>query len=607
MEDKHEKEMMRNQLIAFILMALLVVVYFKFFLPPPRQTTPAPQAAQSQQEPEQPQPAPAEPAQTGWPELPPVPQVDNPPAYEVGLANQNLDLIFTKIGARLKRATVLAQNGGGSQQLVPASGKPDTETVYPLGLEFTEPGLGNLVNYRLWELAEQNQESLVFEMAIPGRGLIRKKFTLPPQSHVVDVEVSYQNTGGENASFGLDQTPAYYLNWAPDVVSDDLKLGAKQTIVWRKDGENEEVTTDKLTRDGEPYMMTTPGVDWLAVKSTYFMVAIKPQLEATGIVAGEKGDYRVGLGVPRFALAPGEAQTSQFRVYAGPNERTALVHAWESLASAQHFFTATWWWMDWFAKLLLSLLNWFYAHIIANYGLAIVFLTIVVRLAMFPLTLKSMKSMKKMQLLGPELEQLKQKYGDNQQELNKKMMEMYRERGVNPVGGCFPMLLQLPVFIALYRMLWYAYELRGAPFVLWMSDLSQPDRLFRLPWLANLPLIGMFEYVNILPMLCAVAMVASQKVTPTTGPATNPQQKLMMNIMPVMICFFCYNVASGLNLYILTSTVLGMLQQMFVHVRQVELQPKKTPPKKQHFYTAAMARKRQIEKEAKKDSKRKPK
>ena len=606
MEDKHEKDMMRNQLIAFILMALLVVVYFKFFLPPPpKQTTPAPQAAQSQQETAQAQPAPAEPSLPGWPELPSVPEVGNPADYEVRLANQNLELVFTKVGARLKQATVLAGNSGGSQQLVPTADKPDTEAVYPLGLDFADPGLRDLLNSRLWEVGESSTESLVFELAIPGRGVIRKKFTLRPQSHVLDVEVSYQNAAAEKAAFGLDQTPAYYLNWAPDITSGEQKAtAARQAIVWRKGGQNEEVLTAKLARNGAPYLMTTPGVDWIAVKSTYFVAALKPEFQnPVALAAGMPGNYRVGMGAPSFALAPGETQASRFRVYIGPNEHTALVQGWESLATAQQFFTPTWWWMDRFAKFLLAILNWFYLHIVANYGLAIIFLTAVVRIAMFPLTLKSMKSMKKMQLLGPELEQLKEKYGENQQELNKKMMEMYRERGVNPVGGCFPMLLQMPVFIALYRMLWYAYELRGAHFFLWMTDLSQPDRLFHLPQLANLPFIGMFEYVNVLPILMALSMVVSQKVTPTTGPATNPQQKLMMNIMPVFFSFICYNMASGLNLYILTSTVLGMLQQQFVHVRQVELQPKKTPPKKQHFYTAAMARKRQ----AKKDSKRKPK
>ena len=137
-----------------------------------------------------------------------------------------------------------------------------------------------------------------------------------------------------------------------------------------------------------------------------------------------------------------------------------------------------------------------------------------------------------------------------------------------------------------------------------VSDAFGPDS----PSPGREPLVGMFEYVNLLPILMGVAMVVSQKVTPAAGPSTNPQQKLMMTIMPVFFSFICYNMASGLNLYILTSTVLGMVQQKFVRVGEIELKEKKTPAakKKQHFYTAAMARKRQMEKEAKK-SKRKHK
>ena len=183
-------------------------------------------------------------------------------------------------------------------------------------------------------------------------------------------------------------------------------------------------------------------------------------------------------------------------------------------------------------------------------------LTVLVRMVMFPLTLKSMRSMKKMQTLQPEMEALREKYKDDQQELSKAMMVMYKERGINPVAGCFPMLLQMPIFIALYRMLWNAFELRGASF-LWMADLAQPDRLFKIPGADGLMVFnGALQYFNILPILVGVSMLLSMKLTPT-GPVQNPQQKMMMNIMPVMFGFISYGFSAGLNLYVLTSTVLG--------------------------------------------------
>ena len=168
------------------------------------------------------------------------------------------------------------------------------------------------------------------------------------------------------------------------------------------------------------------------------------------------------------------------------------------------------------------------------------------------------------------------------------------------------MILQMPIFFALYRMLWSAYELRGAPFMLWINDLSQPDRLLHIPALAGIPLLGIFAYINVLPLLMGLAMVLQNKFAPMSGPVQNPQQKMMMTFMPIFFSFICYSMASGLNLYILVSTLLGILQQRFTWVGEVELKPKpKSVVKRQHFYAAAQARKRQMAKEAKRDKRRK--
>jgi YidC/Oxa1 family membrane protein insertase len=259
-------------------------------------------------------------------------------------------------------------------------------------------------------------------------------------------------------------------------------------------------------------------------------------------------------------------------------------------------------------------LNWFYGNVIANYGFAIIFLTIVVRTAMFPLTLKGMKSMKKMQKLAPEMEKIKEEVGDDQQEMQKRMMELYKERGVNPLGGCMPMLLQMPVFIALYRVYATAFEFRGAPFLGWITDLSEPDALFMLPFTIPVPFTANgIDSFNLLPILMGLAMVASTKIMPTSGPVQNPQQKMMMTLMPIFFSVICYNMASGLNLYILTSTLLGIVQNYFIHVGDDEVTPKPGATKKgkggkkskpKHFYAAAQARKRELAKEQRRDKKK---
>ncbi len=344
------------------------------------------------------------------------------------------------------------------------------------------------------------------------------------------------------------------------------------------------------------------------MRSAYFVVAMKPGFEqAKGWAVGNPQHFRVGLGAPRAEVAPGETVSWQYRVYLGPNKGEPLAAAWEGLDQVWKFFTM-FEVMDKFAKLLLGVLKWFHGNVLANYGLAIIFLTVLVRGAMFPLTLKSMKSMKKMQMLAPEMEKLKQEVGDDQQELQKRMMELYKERGVNPLGGCLPILLQLPVFIALYRMLWSAIELRRAPFMLWIQDLSEPDRLLQLPFEIPLPFgASGIDSLNLLPILMGVSMLLSQKLMPTSGPAQNPQQKMLMNLMPVIFSVLFYNMAAGLCLYILTSTLLGIAQNYFVHVSDAELKAKK-PKKKprlagRHFYSAAQARKREMAKEIRREKK----
>lgn len=614
MDDNRDKEMMRNQLIAIILMTVLFVVWFKWFMPPPQPKAPAvpPQAVTQPAETKREAEISAQAAGTAaaLPNLPPVPKIEDPAAEEVALSDERMELVFTRIGGRLKRATLLlGDSGQNSVQLVPVEQAPDTEVVYPLGLRFTDESLGEALNFRRFDVEKDpSGKTVTFSLSIPGKGVIRKRFSLSDRPRVLETQVDYVNEADQPQILGMDQTPAYYLYWGPNVHSGDEKMGLKQAFVWYQGGNLTELATSGMTppQGQEQFSKSLTNPEWVAVKSAYFVVALKPGFEGgQGWAYGNPKQFRFGIGAPRFEVQPKGEQSNSFSLYMGPDEQRTLAAAWPTLPHVLRFFQPPWGFMDWFAKVLLGLLNWFYAYV-PNYGLGIIFVTIVVRIAIYPLTLKSMRSMKKMQLLGPELEELKKKYSDNQQELNKKMMEMYKERGVNPLGGCLPMLLQTPVFFALYRMLSSAYELRGAPFVGWITDLTQPDRMLPMPWMQGVPFLGpMFEYLNLLPILMGVAMVVSQKVMPVSGPAQNPQQKMMMNIMPVFMSFMFYTMPSGLNLYFLTSTILGVVQQKFIRVADTKLkEKKKAPAKRQHFYTAAMARKRQVSREAKREKKK---
>ena len=199
-----------------------------------------------------------------------------------------------------------------------------------------------------------------------------------------------------------------------------------------------------------------------------------------------------------------------------------------------------------FGVMLVHSLNFFY-RLIPNYGVAIVLVTIALKIIFWPIQAKSIQSMKAMQKFQPLMNKLREKYKDDPQKLNTEMMKLYKEHKINPFSGCLPMLVQLPVLIAFYRVLLNAIALRGASF-LWIHDLSQPDTIFSV---AGLP-------INPLPLAMTAGTFFQQKLTPTGG---DPQQQKMMMFMPVMMLFFFYKLAAGLTLYYTLQQLLSVLQQ----------------------------------------------
>ena len=663
-DDQHDKEMMRNQMLAIILMMFLVWGWFVFFMPQQRppvgdQTAdstalgPSPGEAAQARDGLRRTPLSSDIAQgqSEWPQLPPIATQMNPAADEVLISDGALVLTFTRIGGRLKRAEVLLGDSGEGIQLVPeVLDTPDMEAIYPLGLRFSDPRIGDALDFRRFDYARDlSGKSVTFTLEIPGSLILRKTFRLVDNARVLDIEIEYENAESARRALGLDVEPAYILNWGPGMVVQGEGSYFPPTMVWRKDLKDYVFDPDDLpqTDDGIPEDKRIPQVDWIGYKSKYFIAALKPDgdgARADGWAIGREEAFRFGLYIPKFELGPGASHNARFQLYVGPMHIGDLSQAWETLPTALRFFKPTGFLgktvndgMDWFAKTLLRNLNWWYGFV-PNYGVAIIMLTVLVRMVMFPLTLKSMRSMKKMQTLQPEMEALREKHKDDQQALSQATMQMYKERGINPLAGCFPMLLQMPVFIALYRMLWNAFELRGAGF-LWIDDLSQPDRLFHMPFMKGLPLIGdALEYFNLLPFLVALAMVLSMKLAPTTGPSQNPQQKMIMTIMPIMFGVISYVFSAGLNMYVLTSTVLGIAQSRLIRVTDIAgpkvtevtevtevalapqgnaatkkpVQAKQKKPsrdgrrkKPQHFYDRAQQRKREMAKAGRKKGRRK--
>jgi len=227
---------------------------------------------------------------------------------------------------------------------------------------------------------------------------------------------------------------------------------------------------------------------------------------------------------------------------------------------------------------ILGLMRWMHAFI-PNYGIVIIILVFMIRICLHPVTKKSQISMGKMSKLAPKAEEIKKKYAGNKAEMNKQLMGLYKEQGASPIMGFLPMMVQMPIWIALYSAIYASIELRGAAFLpFWITDLSVPDALFWFPKELVVPLLGWrIESFNLLPLMMGVAFYLQQKLMPKqASAATNPQlaqqQKMMMIMMPLMFPLMLYKAPSGLNLYIMASTFAGVIEQYVIrkHIREKE-------------------------------------
>lgn len=262
--------------------------------------------------------------------------------------------------------------------------------------------------------------------------------------------------------------------------------------------------------------------------------------------------FQTSLIFPRAELAPGQGTRHDLALYIGPKEYRTLSRVSERLGNQADLVMGFGGFFGFFAKLLLISMNGLHDFLHLGYGWAIILITIIIKAAFWPLTQISTRSMKRMQALQPEMKKIQEKYKDDPAKMNKKTMEFMREHKVSPLGGCLPMLIQLPIFFGFYRMIQSAIELRGESF-LWVADLSRPDTLFRvLPATLDLPF-------NLLPLLMGATMLWQARLTPAS-PGMDPAQQKMMKYMPLMFLFILYNFSAGLTLYWTVQNLLSILQ-----------------------------------------------
>ncbi|MFO1477697.1 MAG: membrane protein insertase YidC [Verrucomicrobiota bacterium] len=266
--------------------------------------------------------------------------------------------------------------------------------------------------------------------------------------------------------------------------------------------------------------------------------------------------YLTSLVYPALSLAPGASLERQFEIYAGPKEYRTLAQIGSRLNNNLEAIM-NFGWFGFFSKALLLAMNWLHAVLHLSYGWAIIAITVLIKIIFWPLTQASTKSMKRMQELGPQMKALQEKYKDEPQKLSQKQWEFWKKNKVNPMGGCLPMLVQIPVFFGLYGMIRTAIELRGAGF-LWIADLSQPDTLGIIP--------GTGIPFNLLPLIYIASALWQSHLTPVS-PGMDPAQQKMMRWMPLMFLAILYNFSSGLALYMTVQNLLTILQTKLINAK----------------------------------------
>ena len=371
--------------------------------------------------------------------------------------------------------------------------------------------------------------------------IVTKRFTFANSSYSIKLDVTTRNIS--NASIKLKP----YLIIGTLNFALDPKNSTYQDIT--------AATTEKTLHPNSKKTQIFNGLKFISIRDRYFCLIVQSDSKDTiGFSKSiNKSETVVGLYGGEIELKPNVQSGHSYASYLGPQEFNTIKALNPDWTSVMYFGT-----FDFIAQLLLQLLE-FLHGIVHNWGWAIVILSVIIYLILYPLSIKQMRSMKEMQSLQPRIEELRRQHKDNPQKLNKEIMELYREHKVNPLGGCLPMLLQIPVFFALYQALVRSVTLKGANF-LWIKDLSEPDKLFTLS--KGLPLIG--KDINILPLLMMIGMFFQQKMTMKTGAGAggNEQQKIMLIIFPLMFGFIFYNMPSGLVLYWFVNSALMLIQQM---------------------------------------------
>jgi YidC/Oxa1 family membrane protein insertase len=472
------------------------------------------------------------------------------------LRNSDVELRLTNRGGGIKEAVLLRQIAEKGQRVV-----LNSDQSAPIGAILEQPPTPTLPEFT----ASAEPDSVVqFERTTADQVAIRKKFYFQKSSenkdnYVIEMDVDLENRGDKPYQSG-----GYFVALGSAAPIHPKDYPSYTRLVWCIDGKAKGIDVGWFGASGgflglgqraarPVYQEPLVGAEWVAVSNQFFTTLLSPlTAKATG-VWGRSFDIERGpdqkllgiegaLGMPAFQLQPGQTYSARFEIYAGPKLYHRLAQLPHNEAEVMDFgmFKVV-------CQFLLNFMNLLHSWL-HDYGLAILALTTIIKLTLWPIQNKANRSMRQMAALSPKVQELRDKYKDDPTRMNQEMMKLYKQYGINPVGGCLPMMIQIPIFFGLFKMLGQAVELRNAKF-LWVKDLSQPDTV------AHLPLLGW--PINIIPLCMAATQIWLMAMTPKTG---DPTQRRVMMFTPLIFLFICYNFAAALALYYTAQNLFSILQ-----------------------------------------------
>ncbi|MBN1689324.1 MAG: membrane protein insertase YidC [Candidatus Omnitrophica bacterium] len=542
-----DPEMERNYFLAIVL-SLLVVVGYPLFMQKTRNPNPIGEEAKIEENKEDVSGGQSE---RDWAEETPSAsaiQIPTKPSIET-FENDLFYIEFTSLGGAISKLVYKGEHKNGG---VDATSFFDQDSL--------QTGIfGTKISHENIDLTQAifgvkkgagGKEIVEFSYEKPEEFRLVKRYYVDSEHPVLGQDMIIENLSSRTKHFPVEFVYGMQYDLSDSMIARSYELVARTDKI-------ESANIHKIAKKG--YDLSAE-ITWAGLIKRYYALIVNPDWKIIHISSNtDKESAKTGtlyttLRMEPISIEPGQKIGKQFFVYAGPQR-------YETLKSFNMGFEKilTRGFLGNFKIWILLALKFIYRYT-HNYGWAIILFTLLLKGVFLPLTHQSSKQMKKMQALNPKVKALQERLKSDPQKMQKELTQLYKRNKVNPAAGCLPMLIQMPIFIAMFRLLPEAVELKGAPFIWWIKDLSQPDRLLTLPF--TIPLLG-WDAINLVPIVMVVSQFWYQKTMPQ--PSTSNEQAKIMAFMPVFFGFICYNMPSGLVLYWFMQNIFSVIHQVFIN------------------------------------------